>query len=724
MVTLLIVESPTKAKTLGKFLGSKYKILASYGHVRDLPKLKLGVDVDKNFEPTYVIPTKAKKVIAELKKASKIAEHTILATDQDREGESISWHLAEALKLKDPQRIVFHEITKTAIDEALAHPGKIDMNLVNAQQARRVLDRLVGYKLSPFLWKKVSKGLSAGRVQSVTVRLVVEKEEEIKKFIAVEYWTVEALLQQQITNHKSQITNKSKIQNDENPKQFLTTLIKKDGVSVDKLEVKNQQEADEILEGLENAEYKIEKVEKKETKKNPLPPFTTSTLQQSASNKLGFSSKFTMSLAQKLYEEGHITYHRTDSLNLSQSSLSDAEKFITESFGKNYSNGFKFYKAGKGAQEAHEAIRPTSAQKTPESLSGELEAPRLKLYTLIWQRFVASQMVPAIFDSTAVEIKAENPNFGSVTSKVYTFGANGQVLKFDGFLKVYPMKFGEFEMPELKEEEVVDLVNITPTQHFTEPPARYNEASLIKALEKHGIGRPSTYAPTLSTIQARNYIAKNEQKRFYPTEMGNIVNEVLVKNFPEIVDIDFTAKMEKELDEIAEGKDTWQKTCKDFYVPFAKNLKEKYEDVQKQNTDIATDKICSKCEKPMIEKLGRFGRFYACTGFPECKHTESLVKTEGSAKPITLDIVCPKCGKGNMAAKRSKRGKIFYGCDQYPACDMATWDKPINEFCPKCSSATENPLGKSILTQNFKGLVKCSKKECDFKREGIPEIEK
>ncbi len=684
---LIIVESPTKAKTIQKFLGgNKYKVLSSYGHVRDLPKLKLGVDVDKNFEPTYVIPAKAKKVIAELKKASKVAENTILATDQDREGESISWHLMQALKLENPQRIVFHEITKTAIDEALAHPGKIDMNLVNAQQARRVLDRLVGYKLSPFLWKKVSKGLSAGRVQSVAVRLVVEKEEEIKKFIAVEYWEVLATLKK-------------------DAHEFIAHLTKKYGKAVDKLEVKTQQEADEVLQGLENAKYIIESVEKKETKKNPLPPFTTSTLQQSAANKFGYSAKMTMALAQKLYEEGHITYHRTDSLNLSQSSLVAAKEFITKSFGEEYSGGFKVYKAGKGAQEAHEAIRPTFADRTPESLKAELDGPRWKVYNLIWQRFLASQMVPALFDSTAVEITAGD----------YAFGANGQILKFDGFLKVYPMKFTETEMPKLIQGESLELVSVTPSQHFTEPPARYNEAGLIKALEKHGIGRPSTYAPTLSTVQARNYIAKNDQKRFYPTEMGNIVNTVLVENFPQIVDINFTATMEKELDKIAEGQETWNKAIKDFYVPFAANLKEKYEDVKKANTDIATDKVCPKCQKSMIEKLGRFGRFYACTGFPDCKHTESLVKAEGSAKPITLDIVCPKCGKGQMAAKRSKRGKIFYGCDQYPACDMATWEKPLSEFCPTC---------KSILTQNFKEQIKCSSKECDFKKEGGAKIEK
>ncbi len=691
--SLLIVESPTKARTLGKFLGKEYKVVASFGHVRDLPKSKLGVDVDKNFEPTYIIPTKAKKVVSALKKDAKSADEVILATDEDREGESISWHLAEALGLKNPKRIVFHEITKTAIEHALKNPGKIDMNLVNAQQARRVLDRIVGYKLSPFLWKKISKGLSAGRVQSVAVKLVVEKEEEIKKFIAVEYWTVEATLRPQMTNNKSQITN-----------EFVAFLNKKNGQPVDKLEIKNQQEADEILKHLENANYQIEKITKKETRKNPLPPFTTSTLQQAGSNKFGYSAKMTMSLAQKLYEEGHITYHRTDSLNLSEMSLNMAQDFITKNFGKEYSSGFKVYKAGKGAQEAHEAIRPTHADHTPESLKGELEGPKLKIYTLIWQRFVASQMVPAIFDSTAVEITANN----------YGFGANGQILKFDGFLKVYPMKFSENEMPVLAEKEMLDLVRITPAQHFTEPPARYNEASLIKALEKHGIGRPSTYAPTLSTIQDRNYIIKNEQKRFEPTEMGIIVTDMLVKNFPQIVDIEFTATMEKELDEVAEGKDTWEKTIKDFYGPFAQNLKEKYDQIPKEDLNIKTDKKCPKCGKDMVDKMGRFGRFYACTGFPECKHTESIVKTTSDGPAITLDIVCPKCAQGlpagrqgKMAAKRSKRGKIFYGCDQYPACDMATWDKPINEFCPTC---------KSILVENKKGQIKCSNKECEYKK--------
>ena len=682
MESLLRVESPTKAKTLKKFLGANYKVVASFGHVRDLPKTKLGVDVDKDFEPQYVVPTKAKKVIAELKKDAKGADEVILATDQDREGESISWHLAEALGLKNPKRIVFHEITKTAIAQALAHPGIIDMNLVNAQQARRVLDRIVGYKISPFLWKKVAKGLSAGRVQSVAVRLVVEKEEEIKKFVAQEYWQIIATLKKQDARNNNQT--------------FEAFLNKKNGKAVDKLEIKNEQESKEILKDLENAEYKIEKVDKKETKKNPLPPFTTSTLQQSAANKFGYSSKYTMSLAQKLYEQGHITYHRTDSLNLSQMSLDAAEKFITSSFGKNYFNQRRF-KAKGNAQEAHEAVRPTFAEKSPESLKGELESAQLKLYTLIWQRFIASQMTSAIFDSTKVEITANN----------YGFGANGQILKFDGFLKVYPMKFSENEMPELKEKEVVELININPSQHFTEPPARYNEASLIKALELHGIGRPSTYAPTLSTIQDRHYIEKNDQKRFFPTEMGVIVNDVLVKNFPEIVDINFTASMEKELDEIAEGKDTWQKTVRDFYEPFAKNLKEKYEDVPKENLDIKTDKKCPKCGKDMVEKMGRFGRFFACTGFPECKHTESVI-TGASPQAIKIDITCPKCKTGQVVAKKTRKGKIFYGCDNYPKCDFAAWDKPINEFCPKCNS---------ILVQTKSGKVKCSSKECDYKKD-------
>ncbi|MEK7562564.1 MAG: type I DNA topoisomerase, partial [Patescibacteria group bacterium] len=552
MKSLVIVESPTKSRTISKFLSKDYKVVASFGHVRDLPKRELGVDVEKNFEPKYVIPTKARKLITELKKDSAKADNTILATDEDREGEAIAWHLAQALGLgkfetqstvepegsprrvqseinqkskiqnsKPYQRIVFHEITENAIKKALENPRDIDMNMVNAQQARRILDRIVGYKLSPFLWKKVNKGLSAGRVQSVAVRLVVEREREIEKFIATEYWGIEALLKKD--------------------KEFLASLIKKDNKSIDKLEIKNKLEANKILQDLNNADYVVESVEKKETKRYPAPPFTTSTLQQAASQRFGWSAKMTMSLAQRLYEEGNITYHRTDSLNLSETSMTGAKNFISEKYGKNYWTGkfIKYITKSRSAQEAHEAIRPAYADRTPDSLKN-LDARQLKLYTLIWQRFIACQIAPALFDSVSADIKA----------KKYTFRANGQTLRFDGFLKVYPTKFEEKELPDLEKNDKLDFVKLNSEQHFTEPPARYNEASLIKTLEKFGIGRPSTYAPTLATIQDRNYVSKNDQKRFAPTEIGTVVNDVLVKNFPEVVDIDFTAKMEKELDEV------------------------------------------------------------------------------------------------------------------------------------------------------------------------------
>jgi len=669
---LVIVESPTKARTIQKFLGKGFVIKSSFGHVRDLPKRELGVDVENGFKPKYIIPTKAKKVVAELKKESAKADNTILATDEDREGESIAWHLQEALKLKDPQRIVFHEITKTAIEHALKSPRHIDIHLVDAQQARRILDRIVGYKLSPFLWKKVAKGLSAGRVQSVALRLVVEKEREIEKFVAEEYWGIEALLKK-------------------SNREFSASLIKIGDKTLDKLEIKNKDTADKILKELNEAKYIVASVEKKETKRHPAPPFTTSTLQQAAWQRFKFSAKMTMSLAQRLYEEGNITYHRTDSLNLSESSLTAAKSFITENYGQNYWTGksIKYKTKDNSAQEAHEAIRPAYADKTPEALKG-IDARQLKLYTLIWQRFMASQMAPALFNSMSADITAGN----------YTFRANGQTLKFDGFLKVYPTKFEETELPDLEKSDALDLTKLDSVQHFTEPPARYTEASLIKTLEKHGVGRPSTYAPTLSTIQDRNYVSKNDQKRLFPSEMGTIVNDVLVQNFPEIVDIDFTAKMEKELDEIAEGKDTWEKTCGDFYRPFAKNLEEKYKEVIKSDLTQKTDKVCPKCGSPLIERLGRFGRFYACSKFPECKHTESI---EGD--PDTLNISCPKCKEGKITGKRTKKGKIFYGCNRFPKCDFALWDKPVNELCPKCDS---------LLIEKGKNKIKCSNKECDY----------
>ncbi len=669
-MNLIIVESPTKAKTLQKFLGKNYEVLSSFGHVRDLPKSTLGVDVEKNFQVKYLVPQKAKPKVKILKTEAKKAKEVILATDEDREGEAIAWHLAEVLKLEDPKRIVFHEITKTAIEKALESPRKIDVNLVNAQQARRVLDRLVGYKLSPFLWKKIMRGLSAGRVQSVAVRLICERETEIKKFIPVEYWGVEAKLFKD--------------------KKFLANLVAKDGKNIDKLEIKNKAESDNILRKLENAQYIVQKIEKKETQRNPKAPFTTSTLQQTASSKLGFGAKRTMMMAQKLYEKGHITYHRTDSLNLSTQSQAQAKKFIIESFGKNYWPGFErtFKTKSKSAQEAHEAIRPTHPENIPDTLNkkAKLRPDEFKIYRLIWQRFLASQMQEATFDSCSIDIKANS----------YTFRATGQTIKFNGFLKVYPTKFEEMDLPTLKEKEILELKELLAEQHFTQPPARYSEATLIKVLEKQGIGRPSTYAPTLDTIQRRNYIEKDENRKLKPTNIGIMVDEMITKNFPQIVDIQFTAKMEKEFDEVALGKDTFQKTLKDFYMPFEQILKEKEKSVEKLDLTEQTDKICPKCQSKMVIRLGRYGKFYACSKFPECKHTEPI------AKP-TLGITCPKCGQGEITEKTTKRKKIFYGCSNWPKCDFALWDRPVNQFCPDCNS---------IMIEIKNKEIKCSNKTC------------
>ena len=664
-MNLVIVESPTKSKTIEKFLGKGYKVLPSFGHVRDLPKGDLGVDIENNFEPRYVIPPKARKTISALKKEAKKADKIILATDEDREGEAIAWHLAQILEIKNPQRIVFHEITKEAIQEAVKNPRGLKLNLIDAQQARRVLDRIVGYKLSPFLWKKVARGLSAGRVQSVTVRLIAEREEEIKKFNPEEYWKIVALFSAQ------------------NGKDFEAKLIKPE-------EIKDRKAAQEIINNLNEAEYKVLDIEKKETQKNPPPPFTTSTLQQECSKRFRMPAKITMMVAQNLYEKGHITYHRTDSVNLSNMSLGLAKSYIEENLGKNYYN-FRKYKSKGKVQEAHEAIRPTSPKDSPESL--ELESSQKKVYDLIWRRFLASQTKPALFDSTSYDIGAKD----------YIFRANGQIMKFDGFLKIYPQKYEETDLPKLEENEILNLKEVVPSQHFTKPPARYTEASLIKELEENGIGRPSTYAPIISTIEARNYVEKNDQKRFQPTEIGTVVNNILVKHFPSIVDINFTAKLENELDEIAEGKDNYMKTCQDFYAPFEKNLKAKYEEVEKKDiTDKPTEKICPKCGSPLIEKLGRYGKFYACSKFPECKHTESLEKN-------TLNIDCPKCGKGKLTEKRTKKRKIFYGCDQFPKCDFALWDKPTGEKCPDCDS---------MLVEKGK-KIKCSNKDCKYTKDKV-----
>lgn len=669
--SLIIVESPTKAKTIKKFLGANYEVISCYGHIRDLPKGELGVDVENNFEPKYVIPTKAKKTAGFLKKQVQETGSVILATDEDREGEAIAWHLTKVLNLdgqKPHQRIVFHEITKQAIEEALKNPRKLDIRLIDAQQARRILDRIVGYKLSPFLWKKIARGLSAGRVQSVAVRLVVEREREIEGFEPQEYWMIEALL---------------KSPGDEI--EFPALLIKKEGNLLDKLAIKNQLGAEQIVKDLEGARYEVESIEKKEARRNPLPPFTTSTLQQEAWRRFKWTAKLTMRIAQQLYETGNITYHRTDSLNLSSLALNVAKKFITENCGEKYYQ-FRKYKAKKGAQEAHEAIRPTY----PEKRQVEADGKESQLYDLIWQRFVACQMSQAIFDSTTADIKAGK----------YVFRANGQSLKFDGFLKIYPIKYQENKLPSLKVNEILEVIKLNPSRHFTQPPARFTEASLIKALEKEGIGRPSTYAPIISTVQERNYIEKDEKRCFKPTEIGMVVNDLLVQHFPRIVDIKFTANMEENLDEIARGEKEWVKIVNEFYQSFSKNLQEKYQEVsKKQFTEKPTKKKCPKCSAPLLVRLGKYGEFYACSKFPQCRYTESLPEKN-------LDIECPKCHKGKIVEKRTSKGKIFYGCNRFPECDFALWDKPTGTKCPKCNAL--------MVEKNKK--EKCSNKECGDKK--------
>ncbi len=681
--TLIIVESPTKAKTISKFLGTDFQVEASFGHVRDLPKSKLSIDVEHGFEPNYIISPKAKEIIAKLKKDAKTAPSIILATDEDREGEAISWHLVQALGLgneaqiakgsedKRIKRIVFHEITKTAIEHALANPRDIDLNLVDAQQARRVLDRLVGYELSPFLWRKIRYGLSAGRVQSVAVRLVVEREREIEKFNREEYWSIEADLSKQ---KDSQI--------------FRAKLSKIGDKTVGKMDIGNEDSAQKIVSDLEGAIYTVTDISKKEVKRNAAAPFTTSTLQQEAARKLGFSAKQTMVLAQQLYERGHITYMRTDSLNLAQSALLQAREVITKEFGKEYalSEPRIYTNKSKGAQEAHEAIRPTDLSVLPEQIKSQ-DRGQQRLYALIWKRTIACQMAQAIFDHTTVEIEAGK----------YLFKSTGQVVKFDGFIRAYTEGTDEGEdnspageegiLPELSFKEILDLKELLPLQHFTEPPARYTDATLIKALETHGIGRPSTYAPTLTTIQERDYVEK-EDKKYKPTEVGFLVNDMLVENFPEIVDINFTSHIEELFDEIAEGKQKWVPVIEEFYTPFKKHLIEKEASVEKRIEISETP--CPHCAKPMLIKFGRMGKFLAC---PEEGSKVTLPMPEEAAQikaleEKTKDEVCPICGKP-MEVKRGRFG-FFLGCQDYPKCKGISkiWNK-LGYTCPNCLENNE-----------------------------------
>ncbi len=685
MTKLVIVESPTKAKTITRFLGKEYKIESSYGHMRDLPKGDLGVDVEKNFKPRYVIPKKAQKNVNALKKIAGKADSIILATDEDREGEAIAWHLMHALDIKKnkipTERIAFHEITKTAIDEALKNPREIDLDLVDAQQARRILDRLVGYKLSPFLWKKLMRGLSAGRVQSVALRLIIDREEEIRKFIPQDYWSIHSII-------------------DSSKGSFSADLFKIKGKSIPKPGITEKSEVEKIIKEAKENDWKIESIEKKEREQQPKPPFKTSTLQQDAWQKLHFSAKKTMVVAQQLYEgiklekgrTGLITYMRTDSFNISPIALSSAKDYLKNNLGDKYTlktpRVFKTKK--KGAQEAHEAIRPADPKIEPNTIKNNLTNDQYKLYNLIWSRFMATQMPNAIFDKTTIDIKTGD----------YLFRAKGSTLKFDGFLKIYQLNIEEKILPSLSESDDITLKEIKFEAHQTQPPPRYGDASLVKALEQYEIGRPSTYAQIISTIEARNYVEKNEAKKFVPTEIGEKVNKLLVEHFPNIVDTNFTAKLEEELDEIAEGKTKYIPVVKNFYEPFAKNLEEKYETVEKEDLTEETDEVCEKCGKQMLIKHGRFGKFMACSGFPDCKTTKSL-----SAKE--LNIKCPLCSKGDVIERRTKRKRLFYGCSGWPTCDFATWQLPTGKLCPEC----KKPLVK------LKSGIKCSNKECDYKEE-------
>lgn len=700
-MNLVIVESPAKAKTIEKYLGKEFKVLASFGHVRDLPKGSLGVEIDQDYSPKYVISTKAKKTVATLKKEADKANQLYLATDLDREGEAISWHLLSALKWnKDYHRITFSEITKSALQDAVAHPRKLDMNLVDAQQARRILDRLVGYKLSPLLWRKIKSGLSAGRVQSVAVRLIVEREREIRNFVPIEFWQISAEL--------------SKRGDDRRFKALLSMI---DGKPVGKLEIRNEAEALEIRDGLEGAEYIVNDVSSRESKRRPSAPFTTSTLQMEASRKLGYSAKQTMMLAQRLYEDGKITYMRTDSTNLSGAAVDAIRATITKEYGDKYlpEKAQSFQTKTQRAQEAHEAIRPSDVSLRQASDDSQQQ----KLYDLIWKRTVASQMESAVFDVVDVKIEAK-------MAKSYIFNVKGETLKFDGFIKVYTegkddeIDEDKYVLPAMSAGEKLDFWKLFADQKFTEPPKRYSEATLVKKLESLGIGRPSTYAPTLATVQDRGYVNLVE-KRFMPEEIGEIVNDLLVKHFPNIVDYDFTAKMEEEFDHISEGRHKWQDVIRDFYEPFAKELAEKEGGISKEEViggGLVNEK-CPVCGKNLTVRMGRFGKFLACSGYPECKFSKPVDSDGNAEEKVVSDEKCPDCGgalnlkqsrfgkfwacenypkckytkninnptgvkcpdcqEGDVVQRRTKRGKPFWGCSRYPKCKYATWDDPTKE---------------------------------------------
>ncbi|WP_317397694.1 type I DNA topoisomerase [Anaerotruncus colihominis] len=697
---LVIVESPAKAKTIKKYLGKDFEVVASMGHVRDLPKSKFGVDVDHDFTPMYVDIKGKEDLIKDLKKAAKKSDAIFLATDPDREGEAISWHLAQMLgvDMNQPNRVTFNEITKSGVKYGMDHPRMIDVKLVDAQQARRVLDRIVGYKISPFLWRKVRKGLSAGRVQSVAVRIIMDREEEIRAFKQQEYWSIDAKLAAK--GHAK--------------KPFPAKLYAIDGKKLELTAIPDEKRAREIVESLDGADYIVSNVKKGVRRKSPAPPFITSTLQQEASRRLGYQSRRTMKVAQELYEgveiegigaTGLITYMRTDSLRISDEAAEQAKTYITDTYGKEYLPATRrVFKTKKNAQDAHEAIRPSDPSLTPDRVKKDLTAEQYKLYKLIWERFIASQMANALLDTVAVDIEAAN----------CLFKASGFTVKFDGFTVLYEeSKDTDDEntasLPPLEAGNVLTLKELTPNQHFTQPPARYTEASLIKTLEENGIGRPSTYAPTITTILARGYVER-ENKSLKPTALGEVTTKLMEEQFAKIVDVTFTANMEKTLDEVEEGNVDYPKMLSGFYDDFMTTLEQAEKNMDGTRVkvpDEETDIVCELCGRKMVIKTGRFGKFLACPGFPECRNTKKIVKETGG--------LCPVCG-GKVLAKKSKNGKGYYGCEHNPQCQFMTWDKPLSETCPKCGSTLFQKTGRGAL-------IHCLKEGCDYARPVKPKKE-
>ncbi|MDY0019054.1 MAG: type I DNA topoisomerase [Anaerolineae bacterium] len=685
---LVIVESPTKARTVGRFLGKGYIVKASVGHVRDLLRSQLSVDVEHDFAPKYRVPNEKRAVVKELQAAVAKSGEIYLATDPDREGEAIAWHLSEVLNL-EPQhthRVVFHEITDTAVGEAFGHPRDLDMDLVDAQQARRVLDRLVGYSLSPLLWRKVRSRLSAGRVQSVALRLVVEREREIEIFVPVEYWSLDAELAHKAVEHKKQPHFKA----------HLARIGDKEA------DLRTEADVQAILDDLEAAEYVVSKVKEGQRTRRPSPPYTTSTLQQEASRKLGFTASRTMRIAQQLYEgldlgngqpAGLITYMRTDSTNVAESAQEETRRYVQENFGAQFvpPEPPKYRTRAKSAQEAHEAIRPTSVYRTPDAIKQYLSRDQFKLYDLIWRRFVASQMQAALYDTRSVEILA-----GKGEAKPYLFRASGSALRFPGFLVVYEetkdsddKEEKAQQIPLLQVDDLLNLIRLLPEQHFTQPPPRYTDATLIRALEEYGIGRPSTYAPILGTIQERGYV-RREQRRLYPTETGFLVNDLLVEHFPDLISTDFTARMEQRLDDVAEGHQEWVALLHEFYKPFAATLQRAEEAIPKVEQIEYVGRDCPECGHPLIIRWGRYGKFIGCSNFPECRYTEPWLEKVG--------VHCPQCEDGEIVVKRTRKGRVFYGCSNWPACEFTSWKRPIPQPCPSCGG---------LLVIVRKGVAQC-----------------